>query len=770
MARTIQSPGVQINEVDLSLRAVGAPPTTVFIPGFASKGPSSEPIIVGSLSEFEQIFGLPTNGAERYFYHTAKAAFQSPANIVVYRLPYGQGLGFDTSNDYSALVYPVATYSNGASATDLRIQNGAYFFGAPTHVKLTESQYLAILRGEAFSWKFNGTETGDFTTLDSLGNAGLIILNKSQSTINSKFEGYYVGIIDNTNLNPATQFDNVNSVLSINNSGAFVGTGTGAQFKYVNVPDVRLNFPLSAASAGLEGSVSEVMENLSQFDISSNEFSDTVSLGVFKLRQSVFSPNTIALDYILEEGYIGSLDFYRQIQNQNGGPAISFFMENVEDDSRNIVTLVNPYISNKDTGNSWLSLSGTPQKSVRFLSAPRTELLPGETLLEFEERMGAPKDVYEGFVTTFGSTDALFALGDFSAQSLSTKIIGNIPGKVERMLDKVENSELYPITLTVEAGLGTIYVNAFNPATSGYFDDSVSFDSAINALTAQNPSTIPAAAQNYIAAVNPFISFAKDRRKDHMFIADPITNIFVQGQNVKTLDDSSKNFSTNLYWPLRNQFSTINTSYVALYGNVAKVSDIGSNRQVWVPFSGFAAAAMANTDSTTQPWFAPAGFTRGIVTGPIDLGFYPKQTQRDALYKISINPVVYFPNDGFVIFGQKTAQKTPSAFDRINVRRLFLDLEVKTRDTVKFFVFEPNSLFTRTQVKNVLGPIFDLAKNTQGLYDYLIICDERNNTPAVIDDNTLIVDIYLKPVRAAEYILVNFYATRTGTNFQEIVS
>jgi phage tail sheath protein FI len=140
------------------------------------------------------------------------------------------------------------------------------------------------------------------------------------------------------------------------------------------------------------------------------------------------------------------------------------------------------------------------------------------------------------------------------------------------------------------------------------------------------------------------------------------------------------------------------------------------------------------------------------------------------LYKIAINPVVYFPNEGFVIFGQKTSQKTPSAFDRINVRRLFLDLEVKTRDTVRFFVFEPNSLFTRTQIKNVLSPIFDLAKNTQGVYDYLIICDERNNTPAVIDDNSLVVDIYLKPVRSAEFILVNFYATRTGTNFQEIVA
>jgi phage tail sheath protein FI len=179
---------------------------------------------------------------------------------------------------------------------------------------------------------------------------------------------------------------------------------------------------------------------------------------------------------------------------------------------------------------------------------------------------------------------------------------------------------------------------------------------------------------------------------------------------------------------------------------------------------------MANTDSNFQPWYAPAGFTRGVITGITDLGYYPKQKERDQLYKISLNPVAFFPAEGFVIFGQKTLQKKPSAFDRINVRRLFLNLEIATKETVKYFVFEPNTLFTRTQVLNTLTPLFENAKNTQGVYDFLLICDERNNTTSIVDDNSLVVDIYLKPVRTAEFILCNFYATRTGTNFQEIVA
>jgi phage tail sheath protein FI len=112
----------------------------------------------------------------------------------------------------------------------------------------------------------------------------------------------------------------------------------------------------------------------------------------------------------------------------------------------------------------------------------------------------------------------------------------------------------------------------------------------------------------------------------------------------------------------------------------------------------------------------------------------------------------------------------PGAFDRINVRRLFLYLEKVTKATCRYYVFEPNTIFTRTRVKDDLRPLFERAKNNEGVYDYIIVCDERNNTPDVIDQNELIIDIYLKPVRAAEFILVNFYATRTGADFQELIN
>ena len=188
-----------------------------------------------------------------------------------------------------------------------------------------------------------------------------------------------------------------------------------------------------------------------------------------------------------------------------------------------------------------------------------------------------------------------------------------------------------------------------------------------------------------------------------------------------------------------------------------------------MPTSGYAAAAFVRTDTTAQPWIAPAGLTRGVINNIVDIAFNPNQKQRDFLYPISINPVVFFNTDGYVIFGQKTLQTKPSAFDRINVRRLFLALEKSVQRSLRYFVFEPNTEFTRTRLKNSITPIFELAKNTEGLYDYLIVCDERNNNPDTIDRNELNVDIYIKPVRAAEFILVNFIATRTGQNFQELI-
>jgi len=491
---------------------------------------------------------------------------------------------------------------------------------------------------------------------------------------------------------------------------------------------------------------------------------------------------------VFSERYIGSLDYWRQLNSQNGGQPVSFFLETREDTSPNVTILVNDFISHKN-GSTWLSNAGLPTNKVRMVTS--AYVAPSTLLYNLSAQYGIVDTATANTQVTLLSAalgscytvltpvDNLYPTGAYTDTNLKTKDLGSIPLKLDRMFDIAENTEVYNVDVSIDAGMTTIfavseYINS-TPTLSAaqrYFDDTV-FVAAISGLYTTNPDNVTGTAAtfaaNYATIFNRYSDFAGVRRKDHLFVGDLPRNIFVQGTNFLPLADPNNNFSLNMYSPIRNVLAPFNTSYSTVYANWCKVFDSALGDFCWAPFSGFAAAAMASTDSVYQPWYAPAGFTRGSVRGAADLALKPKQKQRDQLYKVNANPVAFFPNEGFVIYGQKTMLKQPSAFDRINVRRLFLSLEKATAQTVKFFVFEPNTLLTRTRVINTLTPIFDYAKNTEGLYDYLIVCDERNNTPSIIDQNELVVDIYLKPVRTAEFILVNFYATRTSANFNELV-
>jgi phage tail sheath protein FI len=290
--------------------------------------------------------------------------------------------------------------------------------------------------------------------------------------------------------------------------------------------------------------------------------------------------------------------------------------------------------------------------------------------------------------------------------------------------------------------------------------------------TTTNPTQRETIVNAHNAIASLFTEFATLTRKDHIHISDPLRYIFVEGRNFKRSNRKGDSelggfsFSSEIYWPLAHLYSKVSTSYAAMYPTWFKTSDSNSKRDVWIPSSGVAAATIINT----SPYAAPAGFTRGVVTGLIDTGVSPTQKQRDLLYKDSFNPVAVFPGEGIVIFGQKTLLNKPSAFDRLNVRRTFLYLEKIVQSFLKYFVFEANTYITRSRLVSSLTPVFDAARAAGGVYDYRVVCDERNNTPTTIDNNELIVDIYIKPTRTAEFIYVNFYATRTSQNFDELIS
>ena len=189
----------------------------------------------------------------------------------------------------------------------------------------------------------------------------------------------------------------------------------------------------------------------------------------------------------------------------------------------------------------------------------------------------------------------------------------------------------------------------------------------------------------------------------------------------------------------------------------------------WVPLNADIAGLCARTDATNDPWFSPAGFNRGNLKNVVKLAFNPSKANRDDLFKIGINPVVTFPGQGTVLFGDKTLLSKPSAFDRINVRRLFNVLKKSISTASKFSLFELNDEFTRAQFVGLVEPFLRDVQGRRGITDFKVVCDTTNNTPQVIDSNSFVGDIYIKPARSINFIQLNFVAVRTGVEFSEII-
>ena len=211
------------------------------------------------------------------------------------------------------------------------------------------------------------------------------------------------------------------------------------------------------------------------------------------------------------------------------------------------------------------------------------------------------------------------------------------------------------------------------------------------------------------------------------------------------------------------------TSYAVMDSGYKYQYDKYNDVYRWVPLNGDIAGLAVRTDNVRDPWYSPAGFNRGQIKNIIKLAYNPAKADRDILYKSDVNPVCIFPGQGTVLFGDKTVLGKPSAFDRINVRRLFIVLEKAIATAAKFTLFEFNDDFTRAQFRNLVEPFLRDVQGRRGIYDFKVVCDETNNTGDVIDRSEFVGDIYIKPARSINFIQLNFVAVRTGVEFSEVV-
>jgi hypothetical protein len=360
------------------------------------------------------------------------------------------------------------------------------------------------------------------------------------------------------------------------------------------------------------------------------------------------------------------------------------------------------------------------------------------------------------------------SMGFFSALtkkdiSISKSIYDGLNKVFEKNQDILERQ----IDIVPDAGIANIasYLKAIY-GDKGEYDLGVTDDLGNSLLGMWKCDSNNTAIKTWKTVEQKFDNFCKNIRKDCMFIADGPRPLVLSGQKKiirpsKPANTIDVNIIPNIKW-----VTGLNTSYGAMYVDWFEQADDYSGDFFWCPPSIKAMGVYINTDVNYNYWDAPAGLNRGVIAAT-DVAFSPTIKQAGCFYEKNLNYAIQYPNDGIVLEGQKTLQAKPSAFDRVNVRRLFLRLERQSFIASRYFVYEGNTAYLRQRLIDALDPYFKDAKNNGGIYDYKIKCDESNNPPSSIDRNELHVSIGIKPVKTAEFILIDFVALSTGGSWEE---
>jgi phage tail sheath protein FI len=269
-------------------------------------------------------------------------------------------------------------------------------------------------------------------------------------------------------------------------------------------------------------------------------------------------------------------------------------------------------------------------------------------------------------------------------------------------------------------------------------------------------SLLMAGATSGVTTPNYLISIAESRKDCLVFISPDREDV------VDNFGDEATDVAAAAGALTKSSYAVMDSGYKYQY-------DKYNDMYRWVPLNGDIAGLCVRTDAERDPWFSPAGLNRGIIKNVVKLAWNPTKAERDSIYKAGVNPVVTFPGEGTLLYGDKTLLNRPQAFDRINVRRLFIVLEKSIAKAARSSLFEFNDEFTRAAFVNIVEPYLREVQGRRGIYDYRVICDTTNNTAEVIDQNQFVGDIYIKPARSINFIQLNFTAVRTGVEFEEIV-
>jgi len=726
MATPQLSPGVLVREVDLTVgRAENVIDNIGAIAGPFSIGPVEEPIDITTEQELINTFGKPLSTDSQYEYWMSASSFLSYGGIL-------KVVRVDDDNLKNARVgYNTTATVDIKNFDDYNNQEtGSYHFAAKTPGTWANGLKVCVIDDKAD--QIIGINTADLGAAGAQVGYGVSV-SLSGVTVagvgtTSEFSGYLKGIITGVTTSTAG-----NSTFDVKIVSRVSNTGTETQIDYAK------GSSLTSIPAGSN------LTFINNSGVSTGTGSHTAITSVDWYDQQTL-------------GLTNSTLFWRSIAPK---PVTNQYAasRNAKNDALNIVVIDDTGALTGVQGNilekhisvskATDSVSGvnSPQKTWyrNYLANFSNYVYSGTNYYTSTDSLNNVVPVVTGFTTYSGVPSASFTpLGTASggwnqeAQGTVFNAIGNVTFELAAGADYSGSGAKATLS-----ALNTAYDLFAN-------SDEIEVDYLICGPGLESK-------EDSQAKANKLISIAEDR-KDCVAVISPYRGAVVNVTSTATQTNNIIDF-----------FSSLSSTSYAMFDSGYKYTyDRFNNLFRYIPCNADIAGLMARTNVAAYPWFSPAGQQRGVLNNAIKLAYNPNKAQRDLLYEERINSVINQPGTGILLFGDKTALSYASAFDRINVRRLFLTVEQALQRAAQAQLFELNNQTTRANFVNIVEPYLRDVQAKNGVYDFLVICDQTNNTPDVIDNNEFRADIFLKPTRSINYITLTFVATRTGVSFEEV--
>ena len=724
MATPQLSPGVLVREVDLTVgRADNVLDNIGAIAGPFAIGPVDEAIDITTEQELINTFGKPLSTDAQYEYWMSASSFLSYGGI----LKVARVSGTTLNNSNAGVGY--------ASSTAVKIKNfddynsnwsgdsGQFVFASKNPGSWANNLKVCVIDDKADQTV--GVATTNPSALGAVVGYGITTTLSSvqipgNGTV-STFDGYLKGIITGV----TTDATNGNSTIDVRILSRVSTAGTETPISYAQG---NINASIEASDTVYFINNSGITTGSAAADTVVDWYDQqTLSLTNSTIFWKSIAPKPVSNNYSLERN------------GKNDAMHIAII------DDTGTVTGIQGNILEKHLGVSKaldsVSSVNSPQKIwyKNYLANFSSYVYAGNNPSDFADSYWGTTPVATGFSTAWTANTASEGLWGQDAQGITFSAIGNVTYNLSGGVD-------YSATGGMQATLADL-VTAYTLFSN---KDEIEVDYLINGPGLTSEYESQAKANNLIAIAN--------NRKDCIAVVSPHRANLIDVTNTDTQTDNVIRF-----------FSSLASSSYAVFDSGYKYTyDRFNNLFRYIPCNADIAGLMTRTNVVAYPWFSPAGQQRGIINNAVKLAYNPNKAQRDQLYTARVNSIVNQPGNGILLFGDKTALGYASAFDRINVRRLFLTVGQALERTAQAQLFELNDQITRANFVNIVEPYLRDVQAKRGLYDFLVICDETNNTPDVIDNNEFRADIFLKPTKSINYVTLTFVATRTGVSFEEV--